>query len=78
MAKPRRPGTTIYLNPEVAKSAKVRAALTDLTLSEFVSDAVVRALSEDEEDLRAIRERSKEPERDFEVMLRDLRKRGLL
>ena len=68
----------MYMDPDVARSAKARAALTGRTYSDFVNDAVAQALREDEEDLRAIRERAKEPERDFEAVLKDLRRRGLI
>ena len=78
MGKAKRAGTTVYLHPDVARSAKARAALTGKTYSDFVNDAVVQALREDDEDLRAIRESAREPEKDFEDVLKDLRRRGLI
>ncbi len=70
--------TTVYLNPKLYRAAKVKAALTDKSLSDVVNDALVLALREDEADLAAFPERGKEPSRPFEAVLKDLRKDGLL
>jgi hypothetical protein len=47
-------------------------------MSDLVNEAVRRSLQEDAEDLKAIRDRSKEATVPFEQMLKDLRKRGKL
>ncbi len=70
--------TTVYLNPKLYRAVKVKAALSDLSLSDIVNDALVLALREDETDLAAFHERRKEPSRPFEAVLKDLRRDGLL
>lgn len=78
MKPKKRAPTTIYLEPRLARAAKVKAALTDKSLSDVVGEAVALYLHEDEADLRAFRERAHEPERSFEAVLKDLKKDGLI
>jgi hypothetical protein len=74
--KPRR--TTVYLEPDLHKALKVKAAETDRSLSELVSGAVRRSLLEDAEDLAVFKQRAREPNLAFETVLKDLRRRGRL
>lgn len=69
---------TIYLESDLHKALKFKAAETDQSVSELVSEAVRRSLQEDAEDLAAFRERAKEPNLLFETVLKDLRRRGRL
>ena len=69
---------TIYLDPRIHKALRIKAAETDQTISELVSQAVRQALAEDEEDLAAFRARGREPNLPFETVLKDLKRRGLL
>ena len=68
--------STIYFDPDIHKTLKIKAASTHHTISEIVNGMVKQALSEDEEDLSAFDERAKEPDLDFEDVLRSLKKRG--
>lgn len=74
--KPKR--TTVYLETDLHKALKVKAAETDQSISELVSDAVRRSLQEDAEDLAAFAQRAREPNLAFETVLKDLRRRGRL
>ena len=74
--KPRR--TTIYLEPDLHKALKVKAAETDRSVSELVSGAIRRSLLEDVKDLAVFTQRAKEPNLAFETVLKDLRRRGRL
>ena len=74
--KPRR--TTVYLESDLHKALKVKAAETDQSVSELVSGAVRRSLLEDAEDLAVFNQRGKEPNLAFETVLRDMRRRGRL
>jgi len=74
--KPRR--TTVYLESDLHKALKVKAAETDQSVSELVSGAVRRSLLEDAEDLSVFRQRGREPNVAFEAVLKDLRRRGRL
>jgi len=67
---------TIYFDPQIHRSLKIKAAATSRSVSELVDDAVRRDLAEDEEDIRAFRERMDEPSISFEHVLRDLKADG--
>jgi hypothetical protein len=69
---------TIYLDPDLHRALRVKAAQTDKSISDLVNDAVRYNLAEDAEDLAAYRARAKEPSIDFESVLKDLRRRGKL
>ncbi|MBI4480055.1 MAG: ribbon-helix-helix protein, CopG family [Acidobacteria bacterium] len=69
---------TIYLEANLHKALRLKAAETDRSISEIVNRAVRRSLAEDEEDLAAFRLRAREPNLPFEKVLKDLKKRGLL
>ena len=67
---------TLYFDPDVYRALKMKAAVTDQSLSALVSATVRLGLREDAEDLTAFRDRAKEPSLAFEDVLKDLRKRG--
>ena len=68
--------TTIYLESELHQALKMKAAVTDSSLSDIVNDAVREALAEDADDLHAISVRENEATYDFDSVVKDLRKRG--
>lgn len=70
--------STIYLDADLRQALRLKAAATDRSLSELVNDAVRAALAEDEEDLRAIEERSGEPVMAYEEFLGYLQANGKL
>jgi len=69
---------TVYLEPRVYRALKVKAAMSDRSLSDLINAAVVEALREDALDLEAFEKRKKEPSRPFEKVLADLKHDGLL
>jgi len=69
---------TVYLDPDLHRALRVKAAETDKSISDLVNDAVRSSLGEDAEDLEAYRARAKEPSLDLEGVLKDLRRRGKL
>jgi len=69
---------TVYLDPELHRALRVKAAETDQSISDLVNSAVRQTLIEDAEDLATFRARVKEPNLDFESVLKDLRRRGKL
>jgi hypothetical protein len=69
---------TVYLEPEIHRALRLKAVEADRSVSDLVNDAVRRSLNEDADDLKAVRDRAKEPTVPFEQMLKDLRKRGKL
>jgi len=69
---------TVYLDPELHRALRMKAAETEQSISDLVNAAVRQTLAEDSEDLAAYRARSKEPNLDFETVLKQLRRRGKL
>ena len=69
---------TVYLDPELHRALRVKAAQSDKTISDLVNEAVRQNLAEDAEDLAAFRARAKEPSLDLEKVLKDMRRRGKL
>ena len=69
---------TIYLDSQIHKALRLKAAETDRSISELVNDAVKPSLAEDADDLAAFRARAAEPNLLFEDVVTDLRKRGKL
>jgi hypothetical protein len=69
---------TIYLDGELHKALRLKAAATEQSISRIVSRAVQQSLAEDQEDLAAFRKRAKEPNLSFEGVLKELKKRGAL
>jgi hypothetical protein len=70
--------STIYLDPNLHRALRLKAAETDRTVSELVNGAVRMQMAEDAEDLQAFRSRAKETTLPFESLLRDLKRRGKL
>lgn len=69
---------TVYLDHALHRALRLKAAQSDRSVSEIVNTAVRQSLAEDAEDLAALRTRAKEPNLDFETVLKDLRRRGKL
>ena len=69
---------TVYFEEPIHRALRLKAAETDTSVSEYVNDAVKRALAEDAEDLQAFIERADEPTRPFEEFVADLKRRGEL
>jgi hypothetical protein len=69
---------TIYLDNTLHRALRLKAADTDQSISEIVNGAVRQTLTEDASDLAAFRARAKEPNLDFETVLKDLQHRGKL
>jgi len=67
---------TIYLDSELHRALRMKAAETSSSISEIVNNAVKLALAEDAEDLAAFEERAKEPLVSFEDVLKELKRNG--
>ena len=67
---------TVYLDPEIHRALKLKAAATDQSISVMVNDAVRLALAEDAEDLEALDDRVSEPDIDFDSFVKSLRRSG--
>ncbi len=69
---------TVYFDPVVHKALRAKAAATDRSISEIVGEAVRLSLSEDADDLSALRQRASEPDLEFEKVVESLKRRGKL
>ena len=68
--------STIYFEPSIHQALKLKAAVSDLSISDIVDEAVRLLMREDQEDLSAFTERANEPEISYEALLDDLKKHG--
>ena len=68
--------STVYFDPALHQALKLKAASTDLSVSELVDEAVRLLMKEDHEDLEAIADRINEPVVSYEALLNDLKKHG--
>ena len=68
--------TTIYLDSDLHKALRIKAAETEHSMSELVEEAIKLSLAEDAIDLAAYEERKHEPRLTFEKVVKKLRKNG--
>ena len=68
--------TTIYLDTDLHHALRIKAAETDNSMSELVSEAVKLSLAEDAIDIAAFDERNKEPSLAFNDVLKRLKADG--
>lgn len=67
---------TVYMDVNLHRALRLKAAETDRTISDLVNAAVRTTLAEDAEDLATFQERADEPAVAFEEFVRDLKRRG--
>jgi len=67
---------TVYLDPELHKALRLKAAETTQSISKLVNDAIKESLAEDEEDIAAFEARAKEPLISYDAMIKRLKKDG--
>ncbi|MCC6212596.1 MAG: ribbon-helix-helix protein, CopG family [Burkholderiales bacterium] len=67
---------TVYVDSDLHRALRLKAAATDRSISEIVNEAVRRILAEDAADLAAIEHRTAEPEVDFAVVVKNMKRRG--
>lgn len=69
---------TVYLEPELHRALRLKAAATDRSISDMVNAALKQALAEDADHLEAVATRRVERAMDFERFVQDLKRRGKL
>jgi hypothetical protein len=67
---------TIYMDAELHRALRMKAADTCSSISEIVNHAVKLLLAEDNENLVSFDERTKEPLFSFEDVLKELKRKG--
>jgi hypothetical protein len=70
--------STVYLEPDLHQALRLKSAQSRRSMSEIVNDALRQALREDQEDLAAVRVRSKEKAMGYEEFLAKLKADGTL
>jgi hypothetical protein len=68
--------STVYLDPELHKALRLKAAETTQSISKLVNDAIKESLAEDAEDIAAFEARAKEPLISYDAMIKRLKKDG--
>jgi predicted transcriptional regulator len=67
---------TIYMDAELHRAVRMKAAETCSSISEIVNHAVKLLLAEDNENLAAFDEQAKGPLFSFEDVLKELKRKG--
>ena len=75
---PKRRATIVYLDPDIHRASKMRAAASGFSLSDQVNEALRVKLREDEKDLAIFRDRKHETAVPYEEVLKDMKRRGVL
>ena len=70
--------TTVYLEDSLHQALRVKAAVSNRSISELINEMIRERLAEDAEDLQAFREREAEPVMSYEALLQDLQANGKL
>ncbi len=70
--------TTIYLEEELHRALRLKAAVTERSISKLVNEMIREGLLEDAEDLQSFRDRANDPVISYETLLQDLRAHGKL
>ena len=70
--------STLYLDSQLHRALRLKAASTHRSMSEIVNDAIREALREDEADLAAVANRVQEKSVSYEVFLSKLKADGTL
>ena len=67
---------TIYLDDDLHRALRLKAASLSRTISDLVNEAVKESLAEDEADISAYRDRVNEPSVSYEEFVKELKKHG--
>ncbi len=68
--------STVYFEPTIHQALKMKAASSNISISELVDEAVRLLMREDQEDIAAAQNRISEPEISYEVLINDLAENG--
>ncbi|MFA5515748.1 MAG: ribbon-helix-helix protein, CopG family [Desulfuromonadales bacterium] len=69
---------TIYLDPDLHRALRLKAAVANRSISDLVNEALRQSLRDDQEDLAAFTDRVAEPTMTYEELLTDLKTHGKL
>lgn len=69
---------TIYLDENIHKVLKMRAAMLKTSISNLANNAIKESIKEDAMDLKAFQDRKNEKETPLNIFLKELKQDGLL
>jgi phage terminase large subunit len=69
---------TFYLDKDLYKAFKVKAALSDKKISDLMNETLRSQMSEDEQDIKAIRNRAHDNKESYDDFLKALETDGLI
>ncbi|HEX7003069.1 MAG TPA: hypothetical protein VF168_02650 [Trueperaceae bacterium] len=67
---------TVYFDPDLHAALRLKAAMSDRSLSDIVNEAVAEALLEDQKDLAEFSKRGEDPLLSYEQFLNELKSLG--
>ena len=67
---------TVYFDPLLHRALRIKAAETEMSVSELVNEAVREALADDVSDVEAFEVREAEPDYAFQDVVKNLKRRG--
>ncbi len=70
--------TTVYIDQELHQALRMKAAVTDRSMSDLINEMIRERLSEDAGDLKAFRDRAEEPVISYERFIQELQTHGKL
>lgn len=73
---PRRSPTTVHLDPQVARAARLKAAVSGKSLSDLANEGLTRLLREDSDDLRLMNKRRRSKPTPYADFIEELRRNG--
>ena len=68
--------STVYLDPDLHRVLKLKAAETSRSVSDLVNESVRHELLQDQQDLQVFTDRLKEPTISYEQLLKELKQDG--
>ena len=68
--------STVYFEPEIHRTLRLKAACSDISISELIDETVRLMMRVDQEDLAVFDQHENEKDISYEDLLRDLRKYG--
>lgn len=69
---------TFYLDKDLYKAFKIKAALSDKKISDLMNETLRSQMSEDEQDIRAIRNRAQDDKESYDDFLKALKGDGFI
>jgi hypothetical protein len=70
--------TTVYLQPRIARAMKLKAAISDRSVSQLINEVLLELLRQDEDDLRFAKRHRRDRARPLDTLLAEMKRDGEL